>query len=70
VPRPVKELKGFSKIFLDAGETKTISMKLKERDFAFWDVTTKNWKVEPGDFDILVGSSSRDIKLMQTVIIK
>jgi beta-glucosidase len=70
VPRPVKELKGFSRISLNVGETKTISLKLKERDFAFWDVISKNWKVEPGDFDILVGSSSRDIKLTQTITIK
>jgi len=70
VPRPVKELKGFSRVSLNPGETKTITMKLKPRDFAFWDVSSNNWKVEPGDFDLLVGCSSRDIKLKQMINIK
>ena len=70
VPRPEKELKGLSRISLGPGETKTITMKLKWRDFAFWDVISNGWKVEPGDFDIIIGSSSRDIKLSQTIAIK
>jgi beta-glucosidase len=70
VPRPLKELKGFSRVSLESGETKTISMILKERDFAFWDVETNNWKVEPGIFDLLVGSSSRDVRLTQTIVLK
>ena len=70
VPRPIKELKGFSRVSLKAGEKKTITMKLKNRDFAFWDVKSNGWKVEPGSFDILIGSSSRDIKLTQTIVLK
>jgi beta-glucosidase len=70
VPRPVKELKGFSRVTLNAGETKTITMKLKPRDFAFWDVISNNWKVESGEFDLLVGSSSRNIKVLQTITIQ
>jgi len=70
VPRPDKELKGFSRVSLNPGETKTVSMKLKPRDFAFWDITSNNWKVEAGEFDLLVGSSSRDVKLSQTVKVK
>jgi len=70
VPRPIKELKGFSRVSLKAGEKKTITMKLKNRDFAFWDVKSNGWKVEPGSFDVLIGSSSRDIKLTQTLVLK
>jgi beta-glucosidase len=70
VPRPVKELKGFSRVNLNAGETKTVTMHLKGRDFAFWDVTSNNWKIEPGDFEILVAASSRDIKLKQVIVVK
>lgn len=70
VPRPVKELKGFSRVPLSPGETKNITMKLNSRSFAFWDIVSNSWKVEPGDFDLLVGSSSRDIKLLQTIKVR
>jgi beta-glucosidase len=70
VPRPVKELKGFSRVSLAPGEVKIVSMKLNSRDFAFWDVNSKNWKVEPGIFEVLIGSSSRDIKLKGEILIK
>jgi len=43
---------------------------LKPRDFAFWDVISNNWKVEPGEFDLLVGSNSRNIKVLQTITIQ
>jgi beta-glucosidase len=70
VARPIKELKGFSRVSLKAGETKTVSMKVKERDFAFWDVNTNGWKVEPGEFTFMVGSSSKDIKLISSIMLK
>jgi beta-glucosidase len=63
VPRPVKELKGFQKVFLKAGEKKTVSIALNQNAFAFYDTTSQNWIAEKGDFKILVGSSSRDIRL-------
>ncbi len=62
VERPEKELKGFGKEMLDAGQTKTYTFKLDSRAFAYYDVKAKDWKVEPGNFDVLVGSSSRDIR--------
>ncbi len=62
VHRPEKELKGFTKISLEPGETKTIKMKLSGNDFSFWDVKKKEWKIEPGNFVIMVGSSSNDIR--------
>jgi beta-glucosidase len=63
VERPYKELKGFGKIELKSGETKTISIKLNKRTFQFYDAGNKKWTAEPGEFEILVGSSSRDIRL-------
>ncbi len=61
--RPVKELKGFKKVFLKAGEEKEISVELSKRAFAFYNVELGDWMVETGEFDILVGASSRDIRL-------
>jgi beta-glucosidase len=63
LPRPVKELKGFQKIFLKAGEKKTVSIALAQNSFAFYDPARQSWIAEKGDFKILVGSSSRDIRL-------
>ncbi|MBX7172229.1 MAG: glycoside hydrolase family 3 C-terminal domain-containing protein [Pyrinomonadaceae bacterium] len=62
LPRPLKELKSFQKVFLKAGEKKTVSLELKPDAFAFYD-PKKGWTAEKGDFKILVGSSSRDIRL-------
>ncbi|RLD11754.1 MAG: glycosyl hydrolase [Chlamydiae bacterium] len=67
VKRPVKELKGFEKVFLKPGETKKISLKLHWKDFAFWNPKTKEWTVEPGKFKIMIGASSREIKLKDEV---
>ena len=63
VSRPEKELKKFEKIFLKAGEEKTVEFTLSKRDFAYYSINLKDWYVEDGDFEILVGSSSRDIRL-------
>jgi beta-glucosidase len=62
VDRPLKELKAFQKVFLQAGESKRVTMQLNWKDLAFWDVKGKTWKAEPGTFTIEVGSSSQDIK--------
>jgi beta-glucosidase len=63
VERPVKELKGFKRVFLNPGESTTLELSIPRQDLAFWDITTHGWKVEPGTFNILVGSSSADIDL-------
>jgi len=66
--RPVKELKGFRKVRLDPGESTRVTFLLDARAFAFYDpYQAKDWVVEPGAFDILVGSSSRDIRLQGTL---
>lgn len=58
IERPVKELKGFSKTALKPGETRTVTVLLDSRAFSYYDVTSKGWKATPGDFEIIVGSSS------------
>jgi beta-glucosidase len=63
VPRPVKELKAFAKVNLKPGETKRVTLTLDRRAFSFYDVKKKDWSAEPGDFAILVGSSSDNIRL-------
>lgn len=63
LPRPEKELKGFQKVFLKAGEKKTISIPLTQSAFAYYDPDKAEWVSEPGDYTILVGASSRDIRL-------
>ena len=63
VIRPLKELKGFEKVELAPGEEKTITFKLDKRAFAYYNVQVKDWHVETGAFEILVGGSSKDIKL-------
>jgi beta-glucosidase len=62
VPRPPKELKGFQKIFLKPGETKTVTLPLDKRSFAYFSEKQNDWVVEPGKFELLIGSSSRDIR--------
>lgn len=68
--RPAKELKGFSKTFLEPGEEKTVSVELSKRAFAYYNVNIHDWHVESGDFEILVGASSRDIRLSGKVSVQ
>ncbi len=63
VERPVKELKGFAKVNLKPGESKTVTISLNRRAFSYYDVGGKKWKADPGDFSILVGSSSAKTEL-------
>jgi beta-glucosidase len=63
VPRPAKELKGFARIDLKPGETKTSTVTLDRRSFSYYDVATNQWRADPGEFNVLVGRSSQDIEL-------
>lgn len=63
VQRPVKELKAFDKIELAPGESKEVSFTLSVRDFSYYSKVYDRWLAESGEFDILIGSSSRDIRL-------
>ena len=65
--RPVRELKGFEKLALQPGETRTAVFTLDKRAFATWNTAIHDWYVETGDFDIEIARSSRDIVLTQRV---
>ncbi len=67
VYRPGKELKGFDKVMLNPGETKTVSIDLDSYAFSFFSEKENKWVLEPGEFLILIGSSSRDIHLKKTI---
>lgn len=68
--RPEKELRAFSKVFLKAGEQKEVTVELSKRAFAFWNININDWCVETGAFDILVGASSRDIRLSTAITVE
>ena len=62
VIRPEKELKGFTRLPLEAGQTKTATFTLDERSFAFWDPSVHDWVVEAGRFEVLVAASATDVR--------
>lgn len=62
IDRPVKELKGFSKVALAPGETKTVTFEITEPDLSFFDADKHEWVCEPGDFEAIIGASSADIR--------
>lgn len=70
VPRPAKELKGFVKLTLRPGETKRVTVTLDRRAFSYYDVNSKQWHAEPGNFEVLVGRSSEQIELRGKLTLK
>ncbi len=64
--RPEKELKGFKKVFLKAGESKTVEIPFDDKTFRYFNIKTDRWEVEAGDYEVKVGSSSADIRLTAT----
>lgn len=70
VYRPVKELKGFQKVFLKAGESKTVTIPLDDKAFRYFNVKTNRFEVEAGEYDILIGASVADIRLSGTVSVQ
>lgn len=68
--RPEKELQGFAKINLEPGEEKTVNFVLDKRSFAYYDVRLGNWQVKSGNFLLLVGASSRDIRLQKQIYVQ
>jgi beta-glucosidase len=70
VPRPVKELKGFAKVNLKPDESKRVTLTLDRRAFSFYDVKKNDWSAEAGEFTILVGASSDDIRLRDKFMLK
>jgi beta-glucosidase len=69
VVRPPQELVGFKKVFLKPNERKTISITVHARDLAFYDVESHDWKVDPGEFELKIGRSSRDIKMKTSIVL-
>ncbi|WP_395729566.1 glycoside hydrolase family 3 C-terminal domain-containing protein [Nakamurella sp.] len=67
VARPVRELKGFAKVSLAAGESRSVSVTLGQRAFSFWSELLDRWVVEAGRFAVEVGRSSRDLPLVEVV---
>ena len=65
--RPQKELKGFARCYLEPGEKQELVITLDERSFAVWSTVENNWVTEPGEYRVLVGASSRDIRLEASV---
>ena len=63
MPRPEKELKGFNKVFLQPGESKTVSISLNENAFQYYSDIQNDWVKEKGIYDIMVGGSSRSIRV-------
>jgi beta-glucosidase len=68
--RPEKELKGFAKMELQPGETKSVSAQLDFRSFAYYHLKYKQWITENGDFDLLIGASAADIRHRLTVTLE
>ena len=69
VPRPLRELKGFTRTELEPGESKQVTISFNRKDLATWDPKTKQWKVTPGTYEVLVGSSSADLPLSTSLVI-
>lgn len=67
IPQPPMQLKGFEKVSLDPDQTRHIHLTLNARSFSYWDINTHGWKIAPGTYQILVGSSSRKIQLQNSL---
>lgn len=65
--RPSKELKGFTKVFLKAGERKSARILFDDKTFRYWNVKTDRWETEGGDWQIMIGASSADIRLVDSL---
>lgn len=70
LPRPVKELKGFEKVYIKAGETETVRISIDKSALSYFDTDKHDWVVEPGEFEALIGGSVTDIKTKITFKVK
>jgi beta-glucosidase len=69
ISRPIKELKGFQKVFLQPGQSQTVTIQLNQRSFAYFNTNTKKWDALPGTYNVLVGGSSQNTPLAGTITI-
>jgi beta-glucosidase len=70
VERPIRQLKGFSRVPVNIGETKNIALLLKAEDLAYWDEKNHAFRVEPGKIELMIGSSSQDIRLKKIIVVQ
>jgi beta-glucosidase len=70
VSRPAQELKGFQRVSLNAGESKTVAIELPAQRLAYWDISKNGWQVECDSIEILLGASSADIRLLKSIVVK
>jgi beta-glucosidase len=70
VPRPVKELKGFSRVMLAPGESRRVTVTLDRRAMAYWDTGSHDWKIDAGKFVVYVGDSSQNLPLQGTFAVQ
>ena len=70
IDRPAKELKGFEKVWLKAGEKKTVTFEINAEDLSYFDAEKHAWVAEPGEYDILLGSSSEDVRAAVSFLLK
>jgi len=70
ITRPIKELKGFEKVFLQPGQSQTITLELNQRSFAYFNTAREEWDALPGTYNILVGGSSQNTPLHGQVSLK
>ncbi|MEG2018432.1 MAG: glycoside hydrolase family 3 C-terminal domain-containing protein, partial [Clostridium sp.] len=68
--RPKKELKGFTKVFLNPGEEKKVSIDFDDKTFRYFNVKTNNWEIEESDYEIIIGASIEDIRLQATLSVE
>lgn len=68
--RPKKELKGFVKVLLNPGETKTVTIPFDDKTFRYFNVKTNKWEIEEADYEIMIGASSEDIRLVESLFVK
>ncbi len=68
--RPKKELKGFTKVFINAGETKLITIPFDDKSFRYFNVKTNKWEIESAYYEIMIGASSADIRITDTIYIE
>jgi beta-glucosidase len=70
VPRPAKELKGFTRVMLAPGQSSRINISLDRRSLAYWDTRSHGWQVDPGEFVVYVGDSSADLPLHKAFMVR
>ncbi|KAF1939632.1 beta-glucosidase 2 precursor [Clathrospora elynae] len=62
---PIRQLRGFEKVYLEKGESQTVSFELMRRDLSYWDIVSQQWVIPTGEFNVWVGHSSRDLKVQE-----